>query len=229
MADAGIASRRACERIILQGRVKVNGKTVKEMGFKIDPDKDRVEVDGKECLRDFELIYVVLNKPKGVISSAKDPFRRTKVVDLVEGLGERVYPVGRLDRDTEGLIILTNDGDVTYRLTHPKHEIEKTYVAHVKDEVGPKALSALKEGVTLEDGITAPAKVRLLRLQADSTVLEITIHEGRNRQLRRMFEAVRHPIINLKRISVGQIQLKGLRVGDWRYMTKKEIEYVKSL
>lgn len=229
MADAGIASRRSCEKLILQGRVKLNGRIVKEMGVKVNLESDRVEVDGKICRRNFDLLYIVLNKPKGIISTAKDPFKRTKVVDLIEGVRERVYPVGRLDKDTEGLLILTNDGDATYRITHPKHKIDKIYIAQVKGIIGPKALVALREGVNLEDGLTAPAKVKLLKFQADTTVVEISIHEGRNRQVRRMFEVVRHPVINLKRIGIGELKLKNLKTGDWRFMTQKEIDYIKSL
>lgn len=229
MADAGIASRRSCEKLILQGRVKLNGRIVKEMGVKVNLESDRVEVDGKICRRNFDLLYIVLNKPKGIISTAKDPFKRTKVVDLIEGVRERVYPVGRLDKDTEGLLILTNDGDATYRITHPKHKIDKIYIAQVKGIIGPKALVALREGVNLEDGLTAPAKVKLLKFQADTTVVEISIHEGRNRQVRRMFEVVRHPVMNLKRIGIGELKLKNLKTGDWRFMTQKEIDYIKSL
>lgn len=229
MADAGIGSRRACEKIILQGRVRLNGRIVKEMGITIDPQKDRVEVDGKVCQRKLDNVYIMLNKPKGVLSTARDPFGRIKVVDLVDEVKARLYPVGRLDRDTEGLLILTNDGEVTYKLTHPKFEIEKTYLAKVKGILRPKAIEALRKGIYLEDGITAPAKVQILKVNPDSTLVEIKIHEGRNRQVRRMFETVGHPVLHLKRTAIGELKLRGLKVGDWKYLNKKEIDYIKSL
>jgi pseudouridine synthase len=229
LASVGVASRRASEKIIQDGRVQVNGRIVRELGVKIDPDVDEIKVDGKACRKEPRHIYILINKPIGVVTTVKDPFGRPTVLDLIKGLKERVYPVGRLDMDTEGLLILTNDGEVTYRLTHPKHEVEKTYLAHVRGMVGRQQILMLETGVKLEDGLTAPAKVRIVKYDGDSTVLEIKIHEGKKRQVRRMCSAVGNPVIYLKRTHIGTLSLKNLKPGQWRFMTAKEIEYIKNL
>lgn len=229
LAYAGIASRRASEKLILDGRVQVNGRVVRELGIKIDSDVDEVKLDGKICHIKNRYIYIIMNKPKGIITTVKDPFGRPTVTDVLVGLKERVYPVGRLDKDTEGLLILTNDGEVTYKLTHPRHEIEKTYIAFVKGKVNKQQMHLLEKGIRLEDGITAPAKVRIINSNQEHTVIEIKIHEGRKRQIRRMCEAIGHPVTYLKRTQIGMLSLNGLKPGQWRYMTAKEVEYVKNL
>jgi D-alanyl-D-alanine carboxypeptidase (penicillin-binding protein 5/6) len=174
-------------------------------------------------------IYIVLNKPAGVVTTSKDPFGRPTVLDLVKGIKARIYPVGRLDKDTEGLLILTNDGDLTYKLTHPKNEIKKTYIVEVKGTLTPKKVRALKEGVVLDDGITAPAKIKPLNTSKNNTTLKIVIHEGRKRQIRRMCEAVGLSVVYLKRTHIEKFSLGNLKPGCWRYLTNREINYLKNL
>jgi 23S rRNA pseudouridine2605 synthase len=229
LAEAGVASRRASERLIIQGRVKVNNKVVHKLGTKIDPQKDKVEVDDKVCNAIPKDLYILLNKPVGVVTTVKDPHGRPTVIDLIKGIDQRVYPVGRLDMDSEGLLILTNDGRVTYKITHPKYEIEKTYEVLVKGIVDNKKIKTLETGVKLTDGITSPAKVKILKTNKNSTLLQIIIHEGKNRQVRRMCEAVGHPVLLLKRTHIGKLSLKGIKSGKWRHMTDEEIKYIKSL
>ena len=229
LSQAGIASRRASEALILEGRVKVNGITVKELGTKVNPESDIIEIDGKVCNIDKEYVYILLNKPKGILTSVKDPFGRPTVIDLLKGIKTKVFPVGRLDKDTQGLLLLTNDGELTYKITHPKHKVEKTYIAHVEGVVCPKDIEALKNGIMLEDGLTSPAKVKIIKKLDNSTVLELKIHEGRKRQVRRMCDAIGHPVINLKRTQIGNLSLNGLKVGQWRYLNQDEIDYLKGL
>jgi len=209
--------------------VKVNGITVKELGTKVNPESDIIEVDGKVCNIDKEYVYILLNKPKGILTSVKDPFGRPTVIDLLKGIKTKVFPVGRLDKDTQGLLLLTNDGELTYKITHPKHKVEKTYIAHVEGVVCPKDIEALKNGIMLEDGLTSPAKVKIIKKLDNSTVLELKIHEGRKRQVRRMCDAIGHPVINLKRTQIGNLSLNGLKVGQWRYLNQDEIDYLKGL
>lgn len=229
LAHAGVASRRTCEELIQQGKVKVNGTVVKEMGIKIDPEKDTVEVAGKTVKNEEEKVYLLLNKPKGYVTTLRDPQKRPKVVDLLKEVEARVYPVGRLDYDTEGLLLLTNDGDITYKLTHPKHEIGKTYLALVKGVPDQDKLKRFQKGLRLADGLTSPAKVKLLKKQGSNTLLEIIIYEGRNRQIRRMCETIGHPVLELKRTAMGFLQLSGLETGKYRYLTKTEISKLKKL
>jgi len=229
LSMAGVASRRAAEELISQKRVKVNGVTVTKPGIKVDTEKDTVEVDGKVCKLKNTYVYIMLNKPKGYITTLYDPFGRPTILDLVKGLKTRVFPVGRLDKDTEGLLLLTNDGELAYKLTHPKHGIEKTYIVKVKGKVSKKAVNVLQKGVILEEGKTSPAKVRILKRGIDFTLLEMKIHEGKKRQIRRMCEKVGHPVIELKRVKIGELTLKGLKAGEWRYLTNKEMEYLKNL
>ena len=225
LAGAGVASRRKCEELILSGKVQVNGETVTTLGAKADPAVDTITVDGKTIGVEKKL-YLVFNKPKGVITSASDPQGRKIVTDYLKGIEERVYPVGRLDYDTEGLLLLTNDGEFAHLLTHPKHHVPKTYLATVKGVPHGTALDKLKQGIMLEDGMTAPAEVEYHDLDTDgkSSTISITIHEGRNRQVRRMFEAISHPVIKLKRISFGELFLGNLKRGLYRHLTKDEIE-----
>ncbi len=227
LAHTGIASRRACEKLIAEGQVKVNGKTVREMGIKINPEIDIVEVGGKVVKDRAEKIYILLHKPKGYVTTMRDPQGRPKVTDLLKGLKTRVYPVGRLDFDTTGLLLLTNDGELTYALTHPKHQVGKTYVALVKGVPDQDKLKRFSKGLRLADGPTAPAKVKLLKKQGNNSQLEVTIHEGRNRQIRRMCETIGHPVLELKRVSMGFLNLEGLEPGQYRLLTKSEVKRLK--
>ncbi|MBK5227293.1 MAG: rRNA pseudouridine synthase [Actinobacteria bacterium] len=221
LAKAGVGSRRAVEEMIAAGRIKVNGvKAV--LGRRVDASKDVVEVDGSRVPLGADLRYYMLNKPVGVVSTADDPEGRPTVLDYVE-VPDRLWPVGRLDIETEGLIILTNDGDLTHHLTHPSFEVPRTYLAEVKGSVKERTLRALARGVDLEDGGTAPAQVDLLDRMAGSALIEITIHEGRNRQVRRMFEAVGHPVVRLARTAVGPVRLGRLKPGDLRRLSPEEV------
>ena len=231
IATCGIASRRKAEEIILAGRVKVNGSIVEELSFNIDETKDVVEVDGNKIGLTEKLVYIVLNKPEGYITTVKDQFDRPSVLDLVSDIEERVYPIGRLDYETSGLLLLTNDGDLTYKLTHPKHEVDKTYVARVKGIPTTEEMKQFEKGLEIEDYVTAPAKIKLLEYSKEKNFgkCEIKIHEGRNRQVRKMCRAINHPVLNLKRVSVGKITLKGVKIGEYRHLTKEEIQYLKSM
>lgn len=230
MSRAGIASRRESEKFIQEGRVTVNGKVVTELGLKIDGGKDKILVDGKQ-IRAEEKVYFLLNKPRGVITSAKDERGRKTVVDLLAGENMRLYPVGRLDYNTEGALLLTNDGALTNQLIHPKYKINKTYQAKVKGIPAEEELDRLRAGVKLEDGPAAPAFVRLKEADRDgnTALLEITIHEGRNRQVRRMCEAIGYPVKSLKRISFASLTLAGLKRGCYRSLTEAEVEQLRNL
>lgn len=225
MADCGVDSRRKCEQIILGGKVKVNGKTVTELGVKVT-DNDKVEVNGELIKPVTKKVYIAMNKPVGYVTTVSDEFGRPTVMNLVEDeIFTRVYPVGRLDFDTEGLLIMTNDGDLTYKLTHPKHVIFKTYVAVLNEVPQPKDIERLKKGVMVDGRKTQPAKLNWLK----DNVIEISISEGRNRQVRKMFEAVGYEVISLQRISVGNINLGNIPLGRWRHLVPAEISYLKSL
>ncbi|HHY64538.1 MAG TPA: rRNA pseudouridine synthase [Clostridiaceae bacterium] len=228
IAQCGAASRRRAEEMIKAGRVRVNGKTVTDMGITVS-GSDRVEVDGKPIKKEKKLVYIMLNKPAGYVSTVSDPQGRKTVLDLVKGVEERIYPVGRLDYDTTGLLILTNDGDFAYRCTHPGHETRKTYIAEVKGLPSKSALRRLRKGVVLDDMPTHPAEVELVEIRENSAVLKIIIHEGRKRQVRRMCEAVGHPVLDLKRIAIGKLSLGNLQPGEWRYMTQQEVELVRGI
>ena len=221
MAASGVASRRECENIIRQGRVKVNGRIVTQLGMKVAPE-DIVEVDNRKVGNRDKLVYLLLNKPAGYVTTVHDPQGRKTVLDLIN-VPQRVYPVGRLDYDTEGLLILTNDGDLTYLLTHPKHEVGKTYHALVAGQPTEQMLDRLRRGIMLDDGITAPAKVRIQKKIQGDTLLEIIIHEGRNRQVRRMCEAIGHPVLALKRAAIGDLVLGDLAPGTYRMLSKDRI------
>ena len=222
LAHAGVGSRRAVEEMIVAGRIRVNGKRA-ELGRRIDPEKDKVEVDGSIVPLRAELAYYLLNKPEGVVTTADDPEGRTTVIDLVDA-ADRVWPVGRLDIGSEGAIILTNDGDLTLRLTHPRYHVPRTYLAQVQGSVGHKVLGKLARGIELEDGPTAPARVGLVERLPGGSLIEITIHEGRNRQVRRMFEAVGHPVTRLVRRAIGPLELGRLKPGDFRRLSPTEIQ-----
>jgi 23S rRNA pseudouridine2605 synthase len=217
LAGAGIGSRRVCEELIAGGRVEVNGD-VAVLGRRVDPVADRVTVDGVPVATRPGLVYYLVNKPAGVVSTASDPQGRPTVTGLVPP-EPRVYPVGRLDAATEGLLLLTNDGDLTHRLSHPSFGVEKEYLAHVEGTPRPVALRRLRDGVVLDDGPTAPARVSLV----GPDVLRIAIHEGRNRQIRRMAEAVGHPVRRLVRTRIGPLRTGALRPGEWRELTQAEV------
>ncbi len=229
MALSGIASRRKSEEIILQGRVKVNGQTIKTLGFKIDSQSDKVEVDKKEIKLKQKKVYIMLNKPVGVVSTVNDQFNRETVIDLIKDkVNERLYPVGRLDYDTEGLILLTNDGEFTYGITHPKHHIDKTYLAVVKGIPTQLEKQRFEKGLRIEDYKTAPAKIEIVKTMDRSSKVKITIHEGKNRQVRKMCEAIGHPVIRLKRVAIGNVHLAHLHSGSWRHLKTEEVKYLRN-
>jgi 23S rRNA pseudouridine2605 synthase len=217
LARAGVGSRRVCEDLIADGRVTVNGE-VAILGRRVDPLTDEVQVDGALIVVDSTLVHYLLNKPAAVVTTASDPQGRPTVVDLVPP-EPRVFSVGRLDADTEGLLIMTNDGQLAHRLAHPRYGVEKEYVAEVRGHPAPRVVRALREGVELEDGRTAPARVSLV----SPSVLRITIHEGRNRQVRRMCDAVGHPVVRLVRTRIGPIADRRLAPGRWRPLTPEEV------
>lgn len=224
IADAGLCSRRKAESLIAQGRVKVNGQVVREQGVKVNLHVDQIEVDGKRLNSNPRVnVYYLLNKPVGVVTSVSDPQGRPTVVGLIP-TEHRIFPVGRLDVDTEGLLLLTNDGELAYRLTHPSYEVKKVYEARLKGDVSDETVRRLAEGVVLEDGKTWPARVRVLRRDGDATLVSIAIHEGRNRQVRRMAEAVGHPVVSLRRVGFGRLTLGKLPVGGWRRLLPREVK-----
>jgi 23S rRNA pseudouridine2605 synthase len=229
MAEFGVASRRKCEEMIAAGKVKVNGYLITEPGTKVDKEKDAIEVDGKIIKCSESRVYILLNKPVGYITSAKDQFGRPTVLDLLKGISVRVFPIGRLDYDTEGLILLTNDGDLTYRITHPKHNIDKTYRALIDGEAGTNDIENFKNGIAVEDYVASPAKLEIIRHIKGNSIVDITIHEGKNRQVRKMCAAIGHEVIWLKRIKIGKIELGELKIGEWRYLSDAEVEYLKAL
>lgn len=227
MADCGIASRRKCEEYILDNLVKVNGKIVNKLGTKIYPDKDIVEFNGKKLEKSSDKkVYVLLNKPIGYVTTVKEQFGRPTVMELVKNIKERIVPVGRLDMYTSGAIILTNDGDFIYKITHPKHEIEKTYIVTLRGKVLQEEVEKLKNGVKIDDYISGKAKAKIVKydLEKNETRLEIIIHEGKNREVRKMCEAIGKKVLALHRTKIGDIAVKPLEIGKYRYLTEKEIE-----
>ncbi len=227
LAAAGVASRRACETLITEGRVVVNGSVVRELGSKVDPETDKIEVDGEAVPtgKPPKPIYIMLNKPAGYTSTVADPHAEKTVLDLVGQVDTRVYPVGRLDVDSDGLLLLTNDGEFANRLTHPRYHVPKLYRVRARGFVGREAAIQLTEGIELPDGKTAPAELQFVEYDAATqcTILDITLYEGRNRQVRRMLEAVGNPVRGLTRIGFGNLRLKGLTTGTWRKLTKDEV------
>ncbi|QDS34549.1 pseudouridine synthase [Brevibacillus brevis] len=228
LAHAGVASRRHCEELIAQGKVQVNGQVVREKGIKVDPLKDKIVVNGQQVKLE-QHVYLLLYKPTGVITSVTDPRGRRVVIDLLKGIKERVYPVGRLDYDTSGLLLLTNDGELANRLAHPSYEIDKVYRAWVKGIPSQDEVRKLATGIRLEDGMTSPGQSKLLKTESSSqrALVELTIHEGRNRQVRRMCEAIGHPVLTLERIRLGFLTLDGLKPGEFRKLTQEEVESLK--
>lgn len=224
LSQAGISSRREAETLITSGRVAVNGAVVTELGAKADPEKDVVTFDGRPVTVASRKLYILLNKPVGYMTTLKDPEGRPIVTDLLTGVKERVYPVGRLDYNTEGLLLLTNDGAWANRLAHPRHEVEKEYLVRVQGGVSPDQLSRLESGVDLEDGKTAPARVAIVSESDRNTWVSVAIHEGRYRQVRRMCEAVGLSVVRLKRSRYGFLQLGDLRPGQYRLLSPREAE-----
>ncbi len=230
ISAAGVASRRAAEKLIEEGRVTVNGKTVTELGTKADPDVDDIRVDERRVKQAQRHRYFLLNKPRGYVTTRSDPEQRPTVLDLLKGVREYVYPVGRLDFDSEGLLILTNDGDLAATLTHPRHEVERVYEAVVLGVPDTHDIERLARGVVIEGRRTSPALIELLRerrTEGDTSVLRVTIHEGRTRQVRKMADAIGHPVRSLKRVRIGPIADKNLRLGSYRELTAEEVRRLK--
>lgn len=221
LARAGVASRRSVEDMIRRGRIQINGRKA-ELGDKIDPAKDKVEVDGSTVPLNEDLVYYLLNKPAGVVSTADDPEGRPTVVEAIE-TDVRIWPVGRLDIESEGAILLTNDGELTLHLTHPRFGVPKTYVAEVQGSVAPRSARLLARGIELDDGPTAPAEVKVLERASGGSVVELVLKEGRNRQVRRMLEAVGHPVRRLVRTAIGPLKLGRLKPGTYRKLGPDEV------
>ncbi len=225
LAECGVASRRKCEELILQGKVKVNNQIVTELGVKVNLEKDIVKFEDKEIKPTSKMVYILLNKPIGYVTTADDQFGRDTVLDLVK-VKERIVPVGRLDMYTSGALILTNDGDFVYKVTHPKHEIEKTYTVTVKGIIKNEEVEQIRKGVKIDDYITKPAKVKILKTDIEKNIsrLEIVIHEGKNRQVRKMCESVGRKVLALHRSKIGKIGVKDIELGKWRYLKDREIQ-----
>ncbi len=229
LANAGVASRRAAERMISEGRVSVNDEIIREMGVQIDEEYDSVKVDGVAVKSAEKKYYIMLNKPVGFVTTVSDDKGRPTVMDLVSDISARIYPVGRLDYDTEGLLLLTNDGDLTYRITHPKHDIAKTYVAEVTGNISMDTILQLRRGVMLDGQKTSPAEVEVVGATQYGTKVEITIHEGRNRQVRRMFEALGCIVKKLKRTKEAGLVIGHLPLGKWRKLSESEVNMLKKI
>jgi 23S rRNA pseudouridine2605 synthase len=222
MARCGVASRRACEKIIEQGRVKVNGTVVESPGCKIG-DGDVVTLDGQKISPQEKMVYIAFNKPEGCVTSVTDPQGRKTVMEYIQGIDERIYPVGRLDYDTEGLLLFTNDGDLTKALTHPVHEVEKEYHALVRGVPNASALHRLSAGVDMGDWISAPGRAEILWTRNGNALVRVVIHEGKKHQVKLMLETVGYPVLHLKRTRIGAVELGSLASGQWRNLTEEEI------
>ena len=227
ISGCGIASRRKAEEMILNGCVKVNGLVVRTLGTKIDTELDTVTVNNKIIEKENKFVYIKLYKPTGYVTTAKDQFGRKTVLDLIN-IKERIYPVGRLDYNTSGLLLLTNDGDMANKLMHPRYHIYKTYLADIKGIITNNSIEKLKSGVNIENYKTAPAKVKLIKTSKENSQVEISIYEGKNRQVRKMFDAVGHEVESLKRISFGKICLGTLKHGEWVYLNQEELKFLKN-
>ncbi|GMQ60724.1 pseudouridine synthase [Vallitalea sediminicola] len=228
LADAGIASRRKCENYIVEGKVLVNDRVVKELGTKIDASTDSVKYMGRVVKNDSSLIYIILNKPTGFITSVSDEKGRKTVMDLID-INTRIYPIGRLDYNTSGLLLLTNDGELTYKLTHPKHEVEKEYIVTVKGMPSEEKLDELRRGTDLGVYRTSYSKINVIDKNNDKTKLQVVIHEGKNRQVRKMFEYIGCPVIKLQRVAIGKLKIDGLPQGKYRHLSKDELKYIKKI
>jgi pseudouridine synthase len=229
LSRSGVASRREADRLIEEGRVKVNGQVVMTLGFKVDITIDDVDVDGKRIDKESPLVYLMVNKPTGCVVSLKDPFHQKTVMDFLPSLDERIFPVGRLDKDSEGLLLLTNDGELAHRLMHPRYEIKKEYLVETKGCLDPARIKSLEKGISLDGKKTAPAKIRLLSSGPKKSLLSIEIHEGRKREIRRMLAAVGQTVCSLKRVRYAGLTLAGLDPGCWRYLSQRELNRLKKL
>lgn len=227
MSQCGVASRRQSEIYLLAGKVRVNGQVVREPGFKIDPLKDRIEFDNRQ-LKKPKAVYLMLNKPTETLTTVKDTHNRPCVMDLLPPI-DGLHPIGRLDKNTEGLLLLTNDGALTFRLTHPSYELTKTYQGWVQGQPSEKSLTLFRKGMAIEDYLTAPAQVKVLKVEKNRSLLEMKIHEGKKRQIRKMCQAMGTPILSLKRVAVGQVPLGRLKIGSYRYLSQEEINYLKEV
>lgn len=227
IAQAGVASRRKADELIVNGNVKINGKTVREMGVDVI-EEDSVEVNGKSIKAAAKFVYIILNKPKGYITSLDDEKSRPIVSELISDIEERLFPIGRLDFNTSGMLLMTNDGDLAYRLTHPKHQIYKTYRARVSGYLSIEKVAHLKKGIDIGGFVTSKAKVEVIKQGERSAIVEIQIYEGKNRQIRKMFAAVGNKVVDLERIAIGELHLSHLREGHYRKLSPKEIEYLKN-
>lgn len=226
LAQCGIASRRKAETLIADGRVTVDGKIVDTMGVKIDPEGQQILFDGKPVIPEKKKIYILLNKPKGYVTTVADPQGRPIVTDLVQDTNERLFPVGRLDLDTQGALLLTNDGDLAQKMQHPSYEVTKTYEAQVAGKPKHKDLISLEKGIVLEGKMTSPAQLAVIKNFSGATLLRITIHEGRKRQVRKMFAAIGHPVKRLKRIAYGSLYLENLPEGSYRRLNKQDLKKI---
>ncbi len=228
LARSGVCSRRSADLLIQSGRVAVNGIPVQKLGILVDEKTDEVTVDGKKVSLQENLIYILLNKPKGYLSTVKDNFHRPTVLNLL-GKDKKVFPVGRLDQDTQGVLLLTNDGELTYRLTHPKFEIEKTYLVTVKGRIDQKILEKFKQGIKLEEGFVARGEGRIIKKGEESSVFEVKLKEGRKREIKRMCQIAGFPVVNLIRDKFAHLTTRGLKTGEWRYLTDREVINLKKL
>lgn len=228
LADSGICSRRKAEEYILAGRVRVNGEVINTLGTKVDDEKDKIYFDNKLLKQEEKKVYLMLNKPEGYVTTVKDQFDRKTVMDLIKDIPYRIVPIGRLDYDTSGLLLFTNDGEVVYKLTHPKHNIDKVYEAKIKGIPSKEEIKNFENGLYIDNYKTSKAKLEIIKTEKDTSIVRITIHEGKNRQVRKMCEKIGHSVIKLKRISIGNLKLGNLPVGEYRILNKKEENYIKT-
>jgi 23S rRNA pseudouridine2605 synthase len=228
ISNSGYTSRRKADELVFDKKVTVNGVIVTEPGMQIDPEKDLIEIDHVKISLEQRLIYIMLNKPPKFVSTVKDQFERPSVIDLI-GLDQRIYPVGRLDYDSQGLLLLTNDGDITYKLTHPRHNVSKTYIAKIDRIVDETTLQKIRNGVYIDNYRTRPCQVNVVNLSDNFSEIRVSIMEGRNRQIRKMFEKFGYNIVALERIAIGDISIGNLPLGKWRYLTEKEIGYLNNV
>ncbi len=224
LSASGVSSRREADSLIEQGRVKVNGKIVQALGSKIDENKDRIEVDGKTVEGAQGKVYMLLNKPPGFLVTLKDPFQRPTIMDFLPKLRTRIFPIGRLDFDSEGLLLMTNDGELSNRLLHPRYEIKKTYLVKIKGHPEKVQISRLERGIPIDGKKTAPAKIFPISSSPKRSLFKVELHEGRKREIRRMFEAIGYHVLLLRRIKFAGLTLDGLNPGDWRYLTETEVQ-----
>ena len=228
MATCGVASRRKCDELIEKGRVKVNANVCKKLGMQINPEQDLVTVDDRPIRLTNDFVYYMLNKPCNVVTTVSDPNGRPTVMDYMPKGKNRIFPIGRLDYNTSGLLLFTNDGDVAQKLLHPSFEFGKTYIVDIKGDIAEAEIKKLQNGVDIGDFVTSPAKVEIINKTPATTTLKVVIHEGKNRQVRRMFDAVGHKVQKLQRVAVGKIKLGDLPLGKYRELTKEEVAYIKS-